>query len=102
MYSDDVKLKLHSLLLIISLSFLTGCSSETPTPAPQETTNESDYKTTFDYLVFQACASFMYKDYQRASQLFSAVEALADFDAYDGYSVGIAQERENFDAARCY
>ena len=44
----------------------------------------------------------MYKDYQRASQLFGAVEALADFDAYDGYSVGIAQERENFDAARCY
>ena len=102
MYSGDVKLKLSSLLLIVSLSFLTGCSSGTPTPAPQETTNESDYKTTFDYLVFQACASFWNKDYQRASQLFGAVEALADFDAYDGYSVGIAQERENFDAARCY
>ena len=97
-----MKLKLSSLLLIVSLSFLTGCSSGTPTPAPQETTNESDYKTTFDYLVFQACASFWNKDYQRASQLFGAVEALADFDAYDGYSVGIAQERENFDAARCY
>ena len=44
----------------------------------------------------------MYKDYQRASQLFGAVEALADFDAYDGYAVGIAQKRENFDATRCY
>ena len=88
--------------MVISLSLLVSCSSETPAPAPQETTSESEYKTTLDYLVFQACASFMYKDYQRASQLFGAVEALADFDAYDGYSVGIAQERENFDAARCY
>jgi len=42
----------------------------------------------------------MYKDYQRASQLFSAVEALADFDAYDGYSVGILNKRGNFDASR--
>jgi hypothetical protein len=97
-----MKLKSRYLLLIISLSLLVSCSAETPAPAPQETTSESEYKTTFDYLVFQACASFMYKDYQRASQLFSAVEALADFDAYDGYSIGIAQERENFDAARCY
>ena len=97
-----MKLKVRYLLLIISLSLLVSCSSETPAPAPQETTSESEYKTTFDYLVFQACASFMYKDYQRASQLFGAVEALADFDAYDGYSIGIAQERENFDAARCY
>ena len=44
----------------------------------------------------------MAEDYQRASQLFAAVEALADFDAYDGYSIGIAQERKNFDAANCY
>jgi hypothetical protein len=44
----------------------------------------------------------MAEDYQRASQLFVAVEALTDFDAYDGYSVGIAQEGENFDAARCF
>ncbi len=102
MYSGEVKIKISSLLLIVSVLLLTNCSSQTPTPAPQETTNESDYKTTFDYLVFQACASFMNKDYQRASQLFGAVEALADFDAYDGYSVGIANERENFDAARCY
>lgn len=102
MYSGDVNLKISSLLLIVFLSFLTGCSSGMSTPVTEETTNESEYKTTFDYLVFQACAAFMYKDYQRASQLFGAVEALADFDAYDGYSVGIAQERENFDAARCY
>lgn len=102
MYSGFRKLKIRSIVLILSLSILTSCSSETPAPAPQETKSESDYKTTFDYLVFQACASFWDKDYQRASQLFGAVEALADFDAYDGYSVGIAQERENFDAARCY
>ena len=44
----------------------------------------------------------MAEDYQRASQLFVDVEALADFDAYDGYSQGIAQERENFDASNCY
>ena len=102
MYSNEVKVKIASLLLRASVLLLTSCSSGTPVPSPQETTNESDYKTTFDYLVFQACASFMNKDYQRASQLFGAVEALADFDAYDGYSVGIAKERENFDAARCY
>ena len=102
MYSGNVNLKLHSLLLIVSLSFLTGCSSETPTPAPQETKSESEYKTTFNFLVVQGCLSFMAKDYQRSSQLFAAVEALADFDAYDGYSQGIAQERENFDASNCY
>jgi len=48
------------------------------------------------------CLSFIAEHYQRASQLFAAVEALTDIDAYDGYSVGIAQERENFVAARCY
>ena len=44
----------------------------------------------------------MAEDYQRASQLFAAVEALTDSDRYDGYSIGIAQERKNFDAASCY
>ena len=97
-----MKLKLRYLLLIISLSLLVSCSAETPAPAPQETTSESEYKTTFNYLVVQGCLSFMAKDYQRASQLFSAVEALADFDAYDGYSIGILKERGNFDASRCY
>ena len=102
MYSGEVKLKITSLLLIFSLSFFTGCSSETPTPAPQETKSESEYKTTFNFLVVQGCLSFMAEDYQRASQLFAAVEALTDSDAYDGYSIGIAQERKNFDAANCY
>ena len=97
-----MELKITSLLLIVSLSFLTGCSSETPTPAPQETKSESEYKTTFNFLVVQGCLSFMAEDYQRASQLFAAVEALTDSDAYDGYSIGIAQERNNFDAANCY
>ena len=43
----------------------------------------------------------MAEDYQRASQLFAAVKALTDSDAYDGYSIGTAQERKNFDAANC-
>ena len=102
MYSGEVKIKISSLLLIVSVLLLTNCSSQTPTPAPQETKSESEYKTTFNFLVVQGCLSFMAKDYQRSSQLFAAVEALADFDAYDGYSQGIAQERENFDASNCY
>ena len=87
---------------MFSLLLVSSCSSETPAPIPQETTSESDYKTSFNFLVVQGCLSFMAKDYQRSSQLFAAVEALADFDAYDGYSQGIAQERENFDASNCY
>ena len=102
MYSGDVNLKKHFLPLIVSLLFVTSCSSETPAPVPQETSSESEYKTTFNFLVVQGCLSFMAKDYQRSSQLFAAVEALADFDAYDGYSQGIAKERENFDASNCY
>ena len=44
----------------------------------------------------------MAEDYQRASQLFAAVEAVTDSDAYDSYSIAIAQERKNFDVANCY
>jgi len=102
MYSGVVNLKIYLLPIIVSLLLITSCSSETPTPIPEETTSKSEYKTTFNFLVVQGCLAFMAKDYQRSSQLFAAVEALADFDAYDGYSQGIAQERENFDAARCY
>ena len=97
-----MKLKIRYTVLILSLSILTSCSSETPAPAPQETKSESEYKTTFNFLVVQGCLSFMAEDYQRASQLFAAVEALTDSDGYDGYSIGIAQERKNFDAANCY
>ena len=96
-----MKLKIRYTVLILSLSILTSCSSETPAPAPQETKSESEYKTTFNFLVVQGCLSFMAEDYQRASQLFAAVEALTDSDAYDGYSIGIAQERKNFDTANC-
>jgi hypothetical protein len=102
MYIASMKFKLKGILIILLLVFLVGCTSETPVPAPKETESESEYKTTFNFLVVQGCLSFMAKDYQRASQLFGAVEALADFDAYDGYSIGIAQERENFDATNCY
>ena len=80
-----MKLKVRYLLLTISLLLLVSCSSETPAPAPQETKSESEYKTTFNFLVVQGCLSFMAEDYQRASQLFVAVEALTDSDAYDGY-----------------
>ena len=97
-----MKFRSKGTLLIPLLLLLVGCTSENPAPAPQETTSESEYKTTFNFLVVQGCLSFMAKDYQRASQLFAAVEALTDSDAYDGYSVGIAQERDNFDAANCF
>jgi hypothetical protein len=97
-----MKFRSKGTLLVPLMLLLAGCTSENPAPAPQETTSESEYKTTFDFLVVQGCLSFMAKDYQRASQLFSAVEALADFDAYDGYSIGILKERGNFDASRCY
>ena len=97
-----MKFRSKGILLIALLALLVGCTSESSAPVPQETTSESEYKTTFNYLVVQGCLSFMAKDYQRASQLFSAVEALADFDAYDGYSIGILKERGNFDASRCY
>jgi hypothetical protein len=102
MYSGNVKLKIRSLFLILCLSLLVSCSSENPAPAPQETKSESEYKTTFNFLVVQGCLSFMAEDYQRASQLFAAVEALADMDAYDGYSIGIAREQGDFDASICY
>ena len=97
-----MKFRSKGPLLIALLALLVGCTSESSAPTPQETTSESKYKTTFDYLVVQGCLSFMAKDYQRASQLFSAIEALADFDAYDGYSTGILKERGNFNASRCY
>jgi hypothetical protein len=34
--------------------------------------------------------------------LFTAIEALTDIDAYDGYSIGIAQEQGDFDTSICY
>ena len=87
-----MKVKMRSLFLILCLSFLVSCSSKNPASAAKETKSELEYKTTFNFLVVQGCLSFMAADYQRATQLFTAVEALTDIDAYDGYSIGIARK----------
>jgi|LakMenEpi03Aug12_release.lakeMendotaPanAssembly.Ray.scaffolds.fasta_scaffold205445_2 hypothetical protein len=97
-----MKVKIRSLFLILCLSFLVNCSSENPAPAPKETKSELESKTTFNFLLVQGYLSFMAEDYQRASQLFTAIEALTDIDAYDGYSIGIAQEQGDFDTSICY